>query len=633
MMVMLRLVQEFAAAAERSDTQVLREIATAVGDLVRRNASSEYWLKYARELHGNVLTTLADLEQDDAEVQATAITVLERNWSERGAGRDLLLDRSALQFGRLLRRRDLPGDRARSRDMGRYATWSAGWKVAMQSQNEHGLEIARNGVAAADELVSWCIEDGAVHDLVRALDARRGLVLKAAHIGRVVAHRLGEIGRHDLAEEWVEAEGRDRLRLRGPDGELSDWGGLRRKVLGVLTENGDMSEDRHFLDRVRRALHAHGSHCLVYLVPSNEHHEGLVVVVPADGEPSFSTCPELLTAQDSAVGRYQSAYDAWYEARTEDGEEYERWKDELDRICRWADDVVGAQLRRAADGRERVVLVPVGSLGLVPWHAAKRVADGVDRYLVQDLEISYAPSAEVFCDVVERRPVVGGNPLLVGNPTRDLPSGVVEAWSVRDAFYSGGLVMGSWSWFPLSSEPADDGAGTPAEVVSALAKPLPLLHLACHAVADMKEPLESRICLAGGTLSTQRLMDVRPTEVLPIGLVVLAGCTTNVSGVDYDEALSLSTSFLSLGARTVVGSMWKVPAGRTTVQLMFMFHHYLRVEGVASSSALRRAQLWMLDPGREFPASMPGKVRDMAPARGFDHADAVCWAGFTQQGV
>jgi hypothetical protein len=66
---------------------------------------------------------------------------------------------------------------------------------------------------------------------------------------------------------------------------------------------------------------------------------------------------------------------------------------------------------------------------------------------------------------------------------------------------------------------------------------------------------------------------------------------------------------------------------------MFMFHHFLAVEGCPARDALRRAQLWMADPDRVPPASMPAGLRKPlegnAPGE-FD--DVLAWAGLTHQG-
>lgn len=79
----------------------------------------------------------------------------------------------------------------------------------------------------------------------------------------------------------------------------------------------------------------------------------------------------------------------------------------------------------------------------------------------------------------------------------------------------------------------------------------------------------------------------------------------------------------------MLSTLWAVPDGTTSV-LMFMVHHYLRTQGLAPWDALRRAQLWLLDPGREIPDTMPRALRGEVEA--VDIPDVRAWAGFVHGG-
>ncbi|WHT17562.1 CHAT domain-containing protein [Crossiella sp. CA-258035] len=626
-MASISLVEEIAAASNRADTGALRAILHRLDDVSEPPPVLVSGLSMVENLRASAHLALARLEPWNREVIDNAIE-LHRDCHTQHQPQEELLAPSRMTLARLLRLRDAPGDREWSRRLGLELLWVATWKVLVQSNGDHALEMARNASTAVDELTAWCLDDDAIDDLVQVVDARRGLVLKAAGTGRTVAEQLRRIGRDDLAERWTASGGRDELLLPDWQGPDEDWGALRRTVLRELASRPDELVDRPSVAEVQNALRRHGSGCLVYLLPANRHHDGLALLVPAHGRARIRMLPGLRV--DTVVERYRLAYEERAEKR--DADSVRRWCAELGELCSWAWEVAGRELSLVAGQHGGVVLVPVGSSGLVPWHAARRTVDGADRYLVQDATISYAPSARLFCDVVGRDEVVDGRPVLVGNPARDLPVGAVEAVAIRDAFYPGGAFYGGFSGPPLPWRPAEDGLGTPAEVLLAMDGPLPLLHLACHAVADMRRPLNSEVRLARERLSSRQLLGVSPTTTLPLGLVVLSGCTTNVSGVDYDEALSLSATFLAIGARSVVGSLWQVPSGRTTAQLVFLFHHYLRAEGMSAAEALRAAQLWMLAPDREYPATMPEHIRGIPATSGFDHRDVECWAGFTQLG-
>ncbi|WP_439657466.1 CHAT domain-containing protein [Lentzea sp. HUAS TT2] len=573
---------------------------------------------------GIALTALSDVEPGDRQAVQEAIDCTTDLIEAAPVKHTHDVQTATHALARLLRRRNDRGDRTRARKHGLELLAHATWTVLQQADAGHAVEMAHNATKVADELVSWCLTDDAVDDLVRVVDARRGLVLKAAGTGRAITRFLIDTGHHELARKWAEAGGQDASLIPGSDAAADSWGGLRREVVRVLDEESLALITSPSLPEIREALRQHGSGALVYLLPGNARYGGTAVVVPADAEPYVVPLVGLDVVEDSPVARYQKAYEVWHEAETKTGPESLLWRAELRKICAWAWEVAGKELQAIAD---KIVLVPVGALGMIPWHAAGH--DG--RHLVQDVTISYTPSARMFCDVIERDEVMAGTPVLVGNPARNLHAGAIEANGLRDAFYPGGLFLGSLTAMPRAWRPAQDGAGTADDVMRLLAEPLPLLHLASHAVADMREPLRSQVDLASGPLSARALLDISPVDILPLGLVNLACCTTNVSGVDYDEALSLATTFLAIGARTVVGSLWWVPSGRATAHLMYMFYHHLNA-GLSAAEALRRAQLWMLDPGRVLPDAMPEELRAMIPADGFSEEQIECWAGFTPLG-
>ncbi|PRY34264.1 CHAT domain-containing protein [Umezawaea tangerina] len=627
LMVPLRLGERINTAVRKSDPAAIRDVLVQLDRMPAKSHSPAMGVDPVEFVRVVAHEALSKLEPWNREALNLAIEGNLARW-ERFDAFDPTFGTLAMPFAQLLRRRDEDGDRAFSRRIGREALRATAWKVLVQSGSEHALEMARNATAMVDELTAWCLRDEAVDDLVAVVDARRGLVLKAVNAGRTVADQLAAIGRHDLAEQWTAADGRDEALLTDWQEPDDDWGMLRRTVLRELAEHRGELVDQPSVEEIQHSLRAHGSGCLVYLLPTNEHHDGMALLVPAHGKVRVRPLPDLRV--DTAVESYRVAYEARDEVR--DVDSVARWRAELGRLCSWAWDVAGGELSRTGEQHGGLVLVPVGPLGLVPWHAARRMIDGAERYLVQDVPVSYVPSARLFRDLVARDEVDGGRAALIGNPARDLPTGAYEAKAIRDAFYPEGSLLGGFGQPPRPWRPAEDGMGTPEEVLALLGAPLPALHLACHAVADMRGPLRSEVRLAAGTLSARRLLAHNPTAVLPLGLVNLAGCTTSVSGTDYDEALSLSTTFLAIGARTVIGSLWRVPSGRTTAHLMFLFYHYLSTERLPPADALRKAQLWMLDPGRTYPASMPDYLRGLAPSPEFDYPDIECWAGFTQQG-
>lgn len=273
--------------------------------------------------------------------------------------------------------------------------------------------------------------------------------------------------------------------------------------------------------------------------------------------------------------------------------------------------------------RPRLVLIPMGPLGLVPWHAARvRTPDGGHRYAVQEAVISYAPSARLLCDVLGRSAVpLTGASLVVGDPTGDLTHAGEEAAAIRDTFYRGTFMGRHPDGRPCP-------AGTPAELLSWLDghTDVGMVHLACHAQVRPTTDDSAVLSLADGELGADRIVGDAGSR--RIGTAVLAACTTHISGRGFDEAFTLASAFLVAGARSVVGSLWRVPDDVTSL-LMFVLHEHLAA-GRAPAAALHAAQLWMLDPRRAPTPSMPAAMRArVGRVRGDDLAG---WAGFIHLG-
>jgi CHAT domain-containing protein len=111
------------------------------------------------------------------------------------------------------------------------------------------------------------------------------------------------------------------------------------------------------------------------------------------------------------------------------------------------------------------------------------------------------------------------------------------------------------------------------------------------------------------------------------GLVILAACLSDVTEADYDEALTLASTFLAAGSTGVVAARWAV-TDKLTARFMAAFHLFLAAGNSDVAGALREAQLWMLDPAREVPATWPEWLKRRAPSL----AQVEAWAAFTYQG-
>ncbi|MBI0293059.1 CHAT domain-containing protein [Streptomyces sp. PRKS01-29] len=310
--------------------------------------------------------------------------------------------------------------------------------------------------------------------------------------------------------------------------------------------------------------------------------------------------------------------------------------------------------RGERDAPVRLVLVPCGNLGAVPWHAARLPGPRADArrpyaYACEVAVISYAASGGEFLRAARRgRVPASERAVLVADPTGDLTWAQDEVTALHTAYYTGALLYG---WHEDAPEHA---LGTPDDVLAHLpggpaAPAASLLHLVVHGLAGLR-PTDSALHLATpdapgladtpdpadtadlGRLTVTRILDVPAGERPATGpLVVLSACETDLSSRDHDEALTPTTALLARGATDVVGSRWKV-SDSASAALMVVFHHHLTVGGLAPPDALRAAQLWMLDHDRHPVPGLTGLLLAETQSDAGGLARAVSWAGFIHQG-
>ncbi|WP_405977295.1 CHAT domain-containing protein [Streptomyces sp. NBC_00158] len=590
---------------------------------------AETWIHYASEA-GSMYCTLALAGERPGSPQRArdlerAVSLLEGAVEAMGGPEHRLWAVSVHSLAQAYRLRSglARRDRERGRRLGLEAMRGFACSALFQSGTQDAAEAARLATGLSEEVLGWCVADRAPQDALRALDACRGLVLHAATTSRSVPELLTAAGRDALAAEWRASGAAD-----DPDAAPGD---LRRRVVLALTEARVRLLDPPDPQEIGAALRAQDKDALVYLVAATADCPGTAVVVTSRGDVHEVPLPGLRADAGPLRDYRPGGAGARRDMGPAPGHGSARpapappLRAQLDRLCSWAWRAALRPLLGRFDvpdrpGRvPRLVLVPMGALGLVPWHAAFADGSGGRRYALQDAEISYAASARLLCEVAARPAVPHtGTALVVGDPTGDLPYAGEEADAVRRAFYPDGDRLGLRS-----------GDGTPEEVARWLRERADggaVLHLACHGTVVENGPRSSYLALRGGVLTAEELAGAAHG---PLGLVVLAACRSQVSGRGLNEAYSLSSAFLVAGSRSVIGSLWPVPDDATSV-LMFLTHHYLRREEEPPARALRRAQLWMLDPDRAVPDGLPPALA--ARLRRLDPDDLTAWAGFTHLG-
>jgi tetratricopeptide (TPR) repeat protein len=548
-------------------------------------------------------------------------------------------------------------DRHRATALGLGALRERSTTVLLQSTTARAFDAALAAVGEAADVARWCLADGNVEAAVEALERGRGMVLHAATTEAGVPVVLREAGHDGLAAEWetaltaaehnapdpweslagIVASPRAPLGAGGeatPPPEVRLPNDLRYRVVKTLEGTGlERLLAPPPVTEIVDALRAAAARALVYLLPQDGTAAGLALIIDDEGEVREIRLPRLRVGPRGPAAEFAEAQRVLHDAPAAGDDPRSRWRLALEDLCGWAWtaamepvlDLLAPDPVRLV----RLVLVPVGDLGLVPWHAACRaVAVGDLRYACQDAIISYAASARQFTEARRngRRPWQSA-PALVRVPGSGLFFASKEVQEIRLRHYAEGILLGGRD---KPSPPA-----TPGNVRGLLPRSgsggVSLLHLGCHAEPAAR-PVDGRLVLEDGeTLSMRDILQqarARPPGI-PGCLVVLAACGSDLTAGHHDEALTLATSFLAAGAVGAVGTRWPV-ADLPTLALMTMFHHYLNSGYDAPATALRAAQGWMLNPGRSFSAGFHPKIAEMLSA--IDLTKAEHWAAFTYQG-
>ncbi|WP_157846955.1 CHAT domain-containing protein [Streptomyces achromogenes] len=474
-------------------------------------------------------------------------------------------------------------------------------------------------------------------------------------------------------------------------------GDVRRRSLELLRGRGgtDLEPVLPSADDLRAGLRATGADALLYLVPGVDDPDGAVLIVPREGPAEALPLPALAPDGRRPVAEYlaagadrqrleapahEEAAEEGHAAGAEERERAERrWLRALDGMCAWAGEVLGPALDRlgAADrtvtgtevfavpaladadavagtgtgagtrpGAVRIVLVPCGELGVVPWQAALlgppagREASGSGKPRpVRACEIAvltHAASGREFLRAAARRRMpLTGRPALVFHGGDDLEWAEEEIDTLAAVLYRDAVVH----------RPHEDPA-TPETVLALLGgratAPASLVHLACHGLAG-PDPTRSALLLAdpdradepdrtaGLTLSTLLETPAEGDAFRSAGpLVVCGGCETDLTTRDHDEALTVTSVLVHRLAADAIGSRWKVDDQRS--ELMMLVLHDALHRGLAPPDALRAAQCWMLTPPEKRPA-VPALRRVSAGRLAEDFRDRPdTWAAFVHHG-
>ena len=364
---------------------------------------------------------------------------------------------------------------------------------------------------------------------------------------------------------------------------LDEIRSARRDLDAVSDEIREVDGYRHFLaaPTFGDVSDAAREHPLVYVAAAAP--GGVALVVHGD-EVRHVPLPRLTAdAVQARVERHRAAYVKFQSNRSSG---WKGWGLALDDTTRWLWEEVMGDVLEAAPSASTLVLVSGGLLGLLPLHAAwvedPARADG-RRYVLDSVAISYVPNARSLHAAQHLATRDARRVLAVADPSpKPLEFAGAEASLVAAAFDESHVLDGTT---------VDAAKEANVENVLTRLAQVDVAHFACHGFADLMNPLESRLDLAGGqSLRLRDLLDLK--NPLQLRLATLSACESSLPGTDLpDEVVSLPSGLLQAGVGGVVASMWDVP-DRPTSTLMAAFYWFWRHKGEAPSVALQQAQNW-----------------------------------------
>lgn len=256
-------------------------------------------------------------------------------------------------------------------------------------------------------------------------------------------------------------------------------------------------------------------------------------------------------------------------------------------------------------GNRRLVIVPDGPLGLLPFDILLKEKPLTDKvkfndlaYLVRYHAISYSSSATIFLGQAHAKRTG-----MLGNLLAFAPS------------YQGIGPLRGGTWIDSALVRLTPITGTQEEVRSvvrvipgkilleqmatearfkALAGNYDILHLAMHTLIDDQKPLYSKLVfhpvpgdsLEDGFLNTYELFNLE----LRGSLAVLSACNTGTGKIEKSEGIiSLARGFFYAGIPSVVMTLWDIE-DHSSADLLPLFYQQLKA-GTPKDIALQQAKL------------------------------------------
>lgn len=317
-----------------------------------------------------------------------------------------------------------------------------------------------------------------------------------------------------------------------------------------------------------------------------------------DGEPAvsahfferpiaFEVFLRLLAAEAAATPNPADVEDSSSYLAGISGDDPDRdFHKDLDGVLPWLGEALARPVRDclAETGATGVTLILSGPVGVAPLHACPWSEGGVEKCLLDEFAVRYAPSAALVSDSLERSrratDSMAPSLLALGNPGDDLPAAGPEIGELRQHFGA-------------DHSQGAEGRDATKRFFASSAEQASHIHLACHARGGLMDSTETGVLLADGFLSAP---DLTTLGSLDARLVVVSACQSAMSTITEraDEVFSISTVMLAAGSRCAIASLWPVDDASTAI-LMTRMYEVMFKNNLRPPEALRAAQLWLRD--------------------------------------
>ncbi len=264
-----------------------------------------------------------------------------------------------------------------------------------------------------------------------------------------------------------------------------------------------------------------------------------------------------------------------------------------------------------------VIVIPDGILHNLPFEAIRVRDEAGSRYLVEDMAVSYCPSASSLAvlKTASRPGKRTKGVLLIGAPNygrmairhegipigrRDTPGMILggEEVVISPLPFSRREIQGIAK--SLASLDVDTLTGNAATETNIKQWPLGdyrIIHFVCHGFLNESSPFRSALAFSATEASgDDGFLQMREIYGLTLNadLVVLSACQTAAGRLERSEGLmGLARPFFFAGARSVIASLWPIN-DESTVTFMRDFYTHL-VGGHPAGEALRDAKIKMLN--------------------------------------